>query len=71
MCADVCRQGDAGMMVSALPGEMASVIGICVCAALCEQLLDKNRYFRAVRMVLGLQIAGVMVNILSGMVKLI
>lgn len=30
---------------------------ICMAAALCEQLLEGNRFFPAVRMVLGLQIA--------------
>ncbi len=55
----------------AVPEALTSVIGICICAALCEQLLDKNRYFRAVRMVLGLHIAGIMIKIMSGMMKLV
>ncbi|MBQ8507915.1 MAG: hypothetical protein IJ466_10865 [Clostridia bacterium] len=40
---------------------------ICMAAALCEQLLDGSRYFPAVRMVLGLQIAAAAV---SGILKL-
>ena len=54
-----------------MSGTMISVVGICICSALCEQLMDKNRYYRVVRMVLGLQIAGIMVDALSGVMKLI
>lgn len=34
-----------------------SVSCVCVIAALCEQLMDRSRYFRVLRMVLGLEIA--------------
>jgi len=42
------------------------VIGICICAALCEQMMDKNRYQRVIRMALGLQIAGIMIKTIAG-----
>ena len=58
-------------MEVAMSETLTSVVGICVCAALCEQLMDKNRYYRVIRMVLGLRIAGIMVRSLSGIVKLI
>ena len=54
-----------------MQGEVLSVAAICVCAALCEQLMDKNRYFRVVRMALGIEIAVVMVRIIAGAAQLI
>ena len=50
--------------------EILSIAGICICAALCEQLMDKNRYHKVVRMVLGLQIAGVMIRAVSEIIRL-
>ena len=49
---------------------MLPVIGICICAAFCEQLMDKNRYYRVVRMALGLQIAGIMIKTIADIVKI-
>ena len=35
---------------------MLSAAAICTMAAMCEQLMDNSRFFRCVRMVLGLEI---------------
>lgn len=40
-----------------------SIAGICVCAALCEQLMGQNRYFRLIRMALGMRLAGTMIRL--------
>ena len=47
-------------------GGMGEVIAIGICAALCEQLMDRNRYFGVIRVVMSLQIAGIMIKMLSG-----
>ena len=54
-----------------MQGEILSIAAICVCAALCEQLMDKNRYFRVVRMALGIEIAGAMVRIIANIADFI
>lgn len=40
---------------------------LCMLAALCEQLLDGSRFFDAVRLALGLEIAWVAVSLLEGL----
>lgn len=45
-----------------MKGVVSSIVGICVCLALCEQLLDQNRHFRLIRLLLGLQLAGIIVR---------
>ena len=42
-----------------------TVAGLCLMAALCEQLLDGSRYFPAVRLALGLEIAWLAVSLLD------
>ena len=48
-----------------MQGEIMSIAAICICAALCEQLLDNNRYFRVIRMALGIEIARVMASMIT------
>lgn len=42
-----------------------TVAGLCLMAALCEQLLDGSRYFPAVRLALGLEIAWAAISLLD------
>lgn len=44
---------------------------ICMAAALCEQIMDANRYFPAVRLALGLQLAAAAVGVLVRCAKLL
>lgn len=41
-----------------------TVAGLCMVAALVEQLLGKSRYFGAIRMVLGLQIGAELIRMI-------
>jgi len=38
------------------------IAGLCMAAAICEQLMDGSRFFPAIRLVLGLEIASVVVS---------
>lgn len=44
-----------------------TVTSLCLMAALCEQLLEGSRYFGAVRLVLGLEIAWAALSLLDKM----
>lgn len=46
---------------------LMTICCVCMAAALCEQLLDGSRYFPAVRLVLGTEIAAMAV---AGLLKL-
>lgn len=50
-------------------GDVLAIASLCVCAAICQQIMDQNRYQRVVRMVLGLQLAGVMLQIALKIVR--
>jgi len=41
---------------------LLSVVGICAIAAICEQLLDSSRFFKVVRMALGMEIARILIG---------
>ena len=44
---------------------MLSMAAICLMSALCEQLMDNSRYFRCVRVVLGLEIVAAFAALLA------
>jgi len=44
---------------------MLSAAAICMMAAMCEQLMDNSRFFRCVRMVLGLEIVAAFAGMLA------
>ena len=44
---------------------------ICMAAALCEQILDGSRFFPAVRLVLGMEIAAVSVSAILNVWKML
>lgn len=44
---------------------------ICMAAAICEQIMDTSRYFPAVRLVLGLQIAAAAAALLLKCAKIL
>ena len=48
-----------------------TIASLCMLAALCEQLLGGSRLFGAVRLALGLEIAGVAVALLEGLVRML
>ena len=48
-----------------------TVASLCLMAALCEQLLDGNRLFGAVRLALGLEIASIAVALMEGLLKIL
>lgn len=41
----------------------------CMAAAFCEQMLDGSRFFPAVRLVLGMEMAAMAVSAVSGLWK--
>lgn len=45
---------------------LMTVSALCMAAALCEQLTQKSRFFPAIRLALGLKIAGVAVAAVCG-----
>lgn len=44
---------------------MMSVFSLCMTAALCNQLMQKNRFGNAIRLVLGLEITRVILVVLK------
>lgn len=52
-----------------MQGFISSIVGICVCLTLCEQLLDQNRHFRLIRLMLGLQLAGIIIRMAIDIVQ--
>ena len=48
-----------------------TISSLCLMAALCEQLLGGSRLFGAVRLALGLEIAGVAVALVEGLLKIL
>ena len=44
---------------------MLSMAAVCMIAAMCEQLMDNTRFFRCVRMVLGLEIVAAFAGMIA------
>lgn len=49
-------------MMDHIRSGMLSVAGICAISALCEQLMDRSRFFKVVRMALGMEIARILIG---------
>lgn len=44
---------------------MMTVFGLCMTVALCNLLMQKNRFSNAIRLVLGLEISRAMISVLQ------
>ena len=48
-----------------------TIASLCLIAALCEQILCGSRLFGAVRLALGLEIAGAAVALVEGLLRIL